>query len=119
MPPHTHADTLHLAAWNLNHRTGRKAIPPAVIHAIAALDIDVLVLTEFVDGDHHARFKDSLRDIGFESLAVSVKAPRQNQVLIAARETLADDGLCHCPVTPKPPPPTGCTGACPHCTSKS
>jgi len=22
MPPHTHADSLHLAAWNLNHRTG-------------------------------------------------------------------------------------------------
>ena len=76
---------LHLAAWNLNHRTGRKAIPPAVIHAIATLDIDVLVLTEFVDGDHHARFKDCLNDIGFESVAVSVKAPRQNQVLIAAR----------------------------------
>ena len=90
-------DTLHLAAWNLNHRTGRKAIPPAVIHALAALDIDVLVLTEFVDGDHHARFKDSLKDIGFASLAVSVKAPRQNQVLIAARSPLADDGLLPLP----------------------
>lgn len=97
MPTHTHAETLHLAAWNLNHRTGRKAIPPAVIHAIAALDIDVLVLTEFVDGDHHARFKDSLRDIGFDSVAVSVKAPRQNQVLIAARSAMADDGLLPLP----------------------
>jgi len=92
-----HTDTLHLAAWNLNHRTGRKAIPPAVIHALAALDIDVLVLTEFVDGDHHARFKDSLRDIGFDSLAVSLKAPRQNQVLMAARTPLADDGLLPLP----------------------
>jgi len=89
--------TLHLAAWNLNHRTGKKAIPPAVIHAIAALDIDVLVLTEFVDGDHQVRFKDSLKDIGFESLAVSVKAPRQNQVLIAARTAMADDGLLPLP----------------------
>ena len=89
--------TLHLAAWKLNHRTGKKAIPPAVIHAIAALDIDVLVLTEFVDGDHQVRFKDSLKDIGFESLAVSVKAPRQNQVLIAARTAMADDGLLPLP----------------------
>jgi hypothetical protein len=101
MPPLTHPhqqhDTLHFAAWNLNHRTGKKAIPPAVIHAIAALDIDVLVLTEFVDGDHHARFKDSLKDIGFDSLAVSVKASRQNQVLIAARSPLADDGLLPLP----------------------
>jgi hypothetical protein len=39
-------DTLHLAAWNVNHRTGRKSIPPDTLHAIAALDIDVLVLTE-------------------------------------------------------------------------
>jgi hypothetical protein len=46
-------DTLHLAAWNINHRTGRKSIPPDTLHAIAALDIDVLVLTEFVDGPHH------------------------------------------------------------------
>jgi hypothetical protein len=63
-----------------------------VIHALAALDIDVLVLTEFVDGDHHARFQESLKDIGFDSLAVSVKAPRQNQVLIAARTALAEHG---------------------------
>jgi len=88
---------LHFAAWNLNHRTGTKAIPPAVIHAITALDIDVLVLTEFVDGDHQVRFKDSLKDIGFESLAVSVKAPRQNLVLIAARSALGDDGLLPLP----------------------
>ena len=90
-------DTLHLAAWNVNHRTGRKSIPPDTLHAIASLDIDVLVLTEFVDGDHHTRFKESLKDIGFSSLAVSVKAPRQNQVLIAARSPLADDGLLPLP----------------------
>jgi hypothetical protein len=90
-------DTLHLAAWNLNHRTGRKSIPPAVIHAIASLDIDVLVLTEFVDGAHHDNFKDSLKDVGFEGIAVSVKAPRQNQVLLAARTPLVDDGLLPLP----------------------
>jgi endonuclease/exonuclease/phosphatase family metal-dependent hydrolase len=90
-------DTLHLAAWNLNHRTSRKSIPPAVIHALASLDIDVLVLTEFVDGSHHDNFKDSLKDIGFDAIAVSVKAPRQNQVLLAARTPLADDGLLPLP----------------------
>jgi endonuclease/exonuclease/phosphatase family metal-dependent hydrolase len=90
-------DTLHLAAWNLNHRTSRKSIPPAVIHALASLDIDVLVLTEFVDGSHQDNFKDSLKDIGFDAIAVSVKAPRQNQVLLAARTPLADDGLLPLP----------------------
>jgi len=88
---------LHLAAWNLNHRTGRKSIPPAVLHVIGNLEIDVLVLTEFVDGDHHANFKDSLKDLGFESIAVSVKAPRQNQVLIAARSPMEDDDLLPIP----------------------
>ena len=88
---------IHLATWNVNHRTGRKAIPPAVLHAIAALDLDVLVLTEFVDGPHHTLFKDSLKDIGFEGVAVSVKAPQQNQVLIAARTALANDGLLPLP----------------------
>jgi endonuclease/exonuclease/phosphatase family metal-dependent hydrolase len=91
------AGSLHLAAWNLNHRTGRKSIPAAVIHALASLDIDVLVLTEYVDGDHQAGFKDSLKDIGFESLAVSVKASRQNQVLMAARTAMGDDGLLPLP----------------------
>jgi len=90
-------ETLHLATWNLNHRTSRKAVPPAVIHALASLDIDVLVLTEFVDGPHAEHFKAALKDIGFEHLAVSVKAPRHNQVLLAARTELADDGLLPLP----------------------
>ena len=48
----TMTSTLHLAAWNINHRTGRKSIPPDTLHAIAALDIDVLVLTESVSYTH-------------------------------------------------------------------
>jgi hypothetical protein len=88
---------IHLATWNINHRTGKKAVPLAVLHAVAALDLDVLVLTEFVDGEHHGLFKDALRDIGFASLAVSLKAPRQNQVLIAARTEIADDDLMPLP----------------------
>jgi endonuclease/exonuclease/phosphatase family metal-dependent hydrolase len=95
--PQPRPNPLHLAAWNLNHRTGRKSIPPAVLHAIGNLDLDVLVLTEFVDGDHQVHFKDSLKDLGFESVAVSVKAPRQNQVLMAARTKMADDDLLPIP----------------------
>jgi endonuclease/exonuclease/phosphatase family metal-dependent hydrolase len=89
--------TIHLAAWNVNHRTGRKSIPPAVLHAIATLDVDVLVLTEFVDSPQHTIFKNSLKDIGFDSVAVSLKGVRQNQVLIAARSDMADDGLLPVP----------------------
>jgi len=91
------SQALHLAAWNLNHRTGRKTIAPAVIHAIASLDLDVLVLTEFVDGPHADPFKESLKDIGLDHVAVSVKAPRQNQVLVAARTPFIDHGLLPLP----------------------
>jgi hypothetical protein len=95
-PPMPSPD-IHLAAWNVNHRTGRKAIPPTLLHAIASLDIDVLVLTEFVDGKHHDLFKESLKDIGYSGLAVSLKGPQQNQVLIAARTELAADDLLPLP----------------------
>ena len=88
---------LHLAAWNVNHRTGRKAIPATVLHAIATLDVDVLVLTEFVDGPHHAEFRNALHDLGFADIAVSVKAPHQNQVLIASRTPMASDDLIAAP----------------------
>jgi len=90
-------NTVHLAAWNLNHRTGKKQVPPAVLHAIASLDADILVLTEFVDGDHQVRFKESLKDLGYDGLAVSMKASRQNQVLIASRSEMADDNLLPLP----------------------
>lgn len=88
---------IHLAAWNVNHRGGHKAIPATVLHAIATLDVDVLVLTEFVDGPHHTAFRDALQDIGFNDIAVSVRAPHQNQVLIAARTPMASDGLIAAP----------------------
>jgi endonuclease/exonuclease/phosphatase family metal-dependent hydrolase len=88
---------LHLAAWNLNHRTRRKSIPPAVLHAIARLEIDILVLTEYVDGDHQAEFKNGLKDLGFESVAVSLRAPQQNQVLMASRARMEDDKLLATP----------------------
>jgi len=89
--------SIHLAAWNVNHRTGRKAIPPTLLHAIASLDIDVLVLTEFVDGKHHDLFKESLKDIGYVGVAVSLKGAQQNQVLIAARSELVADDLLPLP----------------------
>jgi hypothetical protein len=89
--------SIHLVAWNVNHRGSRKPLPPETLDAIAALAPDVLVLTEFVDGRHHAEFKQGLRDLGLASLAISLGGPHQNQVLIAARAPMADDDLMPCP----------------------
>lgn len=68
-----------------------------MLHAIGTLDVDVLVQTEFVDGEHPANFKDGLTDIGFESVTASLKAPRQSQILIASRSPMADDNLLPLP----------------------
>ncbi len=94
--------SIHLVAWNVNHRGSRKPLHPETLDAIAALAPDILVLTEFVDARHHAEFKQGLRDRGLGSLAVSLGGPHQNQVL-----------------TPRPPPPTGCTAASPNSASRS
>ena len=89
--------SIHLVAWNVNHRGSRKSLPPETLHAIAELGPDVLVLTEFVDGPHHREFKQGLRDLGLEHLAISLGGSHQNQVLIAARSTMADDDLMPSP----------------------
>ena len=89
--------TVRLAAWNLNHRTGRKPVPVEVAEALKAIDADVVVLTEYVDGEHQAEFKKALRKARFESLAVSVAGPKQNQVLIAARTAMVDEDLLPLP----------------------
>ena len=89
--------SIHLAAWNVNHRGSRKPLPPETLDAIAALGPDILVLTEFVDAPHHAEFKQGLKALGLASLAVSLGGPHQNQVLIAARAAMADDDLMPSP----------------------
>jgi len=90
-------NTAHLAAWNLNHRTGRKPAPAAVVGALVALNADVAVLTEYVDGDHQADFKRALQAAGYEHLAVSVWGARQNQVLLASRTAIIDGDLLPLP----------------------
>jgi hypothetical protein len=89
--------SIHLAAWNVNHRGSRKALPPETLDAIATLEADVLVLTEFVDAPHHRDFKQALKDLGLVSIAISLRGPHQNQVLIAARSPMADDDLMPTP----------------------
>ena len=66
---------IHVAAWNLNHRTGRKAVPEKAVDAITAMGIDILVLNEYVDGDHENDFKKRLKKKDFHHIAVSVLGP--------------------------------------------
>lgn len=76
---------MRIAAWNLNHRTLEKKIPPRAIDGIRQLNADVLILTEFVDGYTREAFRNSLNEIGYLNISVSSRIANHNQVLIASR----------------------------------
>jgi hypothetical protein len=88
---------IKVAAWNLNHRTGRKPVAHEATRAVTALAVDVLVFTEYVDGEHQDEFKADLKSAGYVSIAVSPQGYGQNQVLMASREPLIDSGLLSVP----------------------
>ena len=75
---------MRIAAWNLNHRVLPKNIPMGIVDVIRGIAPDVLVLTEYVDGQFRAAFKTCLQDMGF-FLSVSKECKGHNQVLMATR----------------------------------
>lgn len=79
---------MRLVTWNLNHRTHQKRIPAAVVDALAALEPDLVVLTEYVHGPARASFLEALAGAGLGHHALSVPTPGENHVLIAARAPL-------------------------------
>jgi endonuclease/exonuclease/phosphatase family metal-dependent hydrolase len=79
---------VRIVAWNINHRAREKKIADQLAEAIASLDPDVIVLTEYVHGPSRAAFHASLVQHGFCHLLMSERTPRENQVLIAARSAL-------------------------------
>ena len=76
---------MRIAAWNLNHRVLPKNIPKEVEEVIGEIAPDVLVLTEYVDGEFRAPFKTNLQKMGY-FLSVSKVSKGHNQVLMATRE---------------------------------
>ncbi|MBL0143808.1 MAG: endonuclease/exonuclease/phosphatase family protein [Betaproteobacteria bacterium] len=76
---------MKIAAWNLNHRTRMKDLSQGILEVIGEIAPDVLVLTEYVDGDSRAAFKEALKVQGLLHISVSKKIEGHNQVLIASR----------------------------------
>lgn len=68
-------------------------IPVGVLEVIQAVRPDVLVLTEYVHGSSRTDFLAGLVDLGYRAPAISKKAPRENQVLIASLESMTDGNL--------------------------
>lgn len=77
---------IRVAAWNVGHRITRKAIPVEMGEALIDLGVDVIFLTEFVDGAaDRDRLRDQLRTAGYHYFATSVALPRHNQIFAASR----------------------------------
>ena len=79
---------MRVLTWNVNHRAARRTIPDWIAAAIEGCKPDVVVLTEYVEGDDHGKFLSSLASQGLVSTEISCRTPRENQVLIASRQRL-------------------------------
>jgi endonuclease/exonuclease/phosphatase family metal-dependent hydrolase len=84
---------MRLLAWNVNHRTTQKPIPPLMAEAITSLAPDVIVLTEYVPGPSRERFLTDLASCGLKHKRESAYVKGQNHVLIASRSTLESGDL--------------------------
>ena len=77
---------MKIATWNLNNRVGKVRFRPEAADAAAALQVDVLILTEFCPQEHEDRFRDVLGSAGMSEQLMSPQPTEvANRVLIASR----------------------------------
>ena len=84
---------MRVLTWNLNHRARKRRIADWIAEAVVEQRPDIVVLTEYVEGDDHAKFLDKLGADGLAHSKVSPSTTGHNQVLIAARSPLAIGSL--------------------------
>lgn len=77
---------MRIATWNLNNRVGKVRFRPEAAAASMALDVDLLVLTEFYPQQHESRFREALAQAGWEHQLMSRDTGAiANRVLLASR----------------------------------
>lgn len=81
---------MRIATWNLNNRVGKVRFRPEAADAAVALNVDVLVFTEFFPQQHEDRFRAILADAGWCEQFMSAQ-PNEiaNRVLVASRLPIA------------------------------
>jgi endonuclease/exonuclease/phosphatase family metal-dependent hydrolase len=94
---------VRLLTWNVNHRVRERRIPPEMAPAIFALEPDVVVLTEFVDGPSRAPFYQALSDVGLRHRLCSASSGRHNRVMIASRTPIDPGNIVAPPIAPSVP----------------
>ena len=81
-----------IATWNLNHRVGKTRFRAEAVNAVAALQADVVVLTEYYPGyyprDYESIFRADLSKAGWHLRASEIVGEIANRVLIASRFAL-------------------------------
>jgi hypothetical protein len=80
----TGAASVKIVAWNLNHKSCERRIPNDIVGLFVALDADVVLLNEFVDGPTRTQFRASLWSAGYKHQLVSETPARHNQVFAAS-----------------------------------
>ena len=79
---------MKLAAWNLNHKASGRKLKAGIAEAARKLDLDVLILTEYVHGNSRAPLTEALESMGLRHIRFSERLNLNNQVLIASRSPL-------------------------------
>jgi hypothetical protein len=95
---------MRLLAWNLNHRAARRPIPSWIATAIVERALDVLVLTEYVEGPDHDSFLATLKANGLCKFSCTPQPGRENQLLIASSDTQRRYELVAPDIHPSVPP---------------
>ncbi len=67
-------------AWNLGHRIRPKAIPAELPELFATLDVDTMLLNEFVEAPDRDGFRAGLVAAGYANQPVSFTPARHNQI---------------------------------------
>jgi hypothetical protein len=87
---------MRFVTWNVGHQTRRRPLPVGLANALAELEPDVVVLTEYVSDDSHAPFLGLLKQRGLSESCRTEPVKGQNQVLIVARNPLTTDNTVRC-----------------------
>jgi len=78
-----------IATWNLNHRIGKTRFRPEAARAIATLQADTVMLTEYYPQDHQNAFRAELTNAGWPHMLASENVGEiANRILIVSRFAL-------------------------------
>ena len=80
---------MKVLAWNLGHQVREKKNLDGLADLFSSLNIDTLLLNEFVDGPSRDTFRTSLTLAGYRYQLVSETPARHNQVFAASRTSFS------------------------------